>query len=286
MGVKDRTKLKKADFRKGGFTLIELLVVIAIIAILAALLLPALAKAKQRAQSIQCLARLKQLQLAWIMYCDDSEGKMPQNFAISSGKLGTGSPAQSPDYLSGGVFFSWVLGSAAYPGTGYTNDLNITQGALWSYLNSMDVYKCPGDIVPDRNRTYSMNCWMNGISGYGPPATPWNTRCVWFRKVTDLTLKLEPTMACVFIDENPNTIQDAFFVADPSTPMIWVDTPAHYHLNGGNLSFVDGHAENKRWSDSNILGDHKSNGAAGFSADLNSPDCNWLQARFTITKGR
>ena len=93
-------------------------------------------------------------------------------------------------------------------------------------------------------------------------------------------------MAFVFIDENPaSTFNDGYWASTLSRPDWWIDSPAHYHNNGGNLSFVDGHAENHKWTDSGVLAGQFA-GATGFTASpIPSRDLDWLLPRCTVSPG-
>jgi prepilin-type N-terminal cleavage/methylation domain-containing protein/prepilin-type processing-associated H-X9-DG protein len=227
-----------------GFTLIELLVVIAIIAILAGMLLPALSRAKQKAQAIQCVSNLKQLALCWTMYYTDNNDRLVPNW------LNTTNP--------------WILGNvAALPGA--TNEADLRNGKLYTYNQSIGIYKDPAAIELPNSlkgqkariprglvRTYSMSGRMGGADAadarFGATDTSWvlGPRYPQFKRFGDI-LNPSPAGALVFIDESKETIDDGYYATKAPPSSIWQNSPTARHGKAAAFSFADGHAEVFRW---------------------------------------
>jgi prepilin-type N-terminal cleavage/methylation domain-containing protein/prepilin-type processing-associated H-X9-DG protein len=262
-----------------GFTLIELLVVIAIIAILAALLLPALARAKQRAERAGCLNNLRQLQLAGIMYADDNNQYLPLN----------------PDQSQINNVNGWIKGIMKwdFPPSLYdpdnTNTTYLTDSALGPYSSrSVGIYKCPGDKKDGqkgpRVRSVSMNAYMGGVSSDSNMTNNGFSTYQVYQKSTAIRSP-GPSDTWVFLDENGDSINDGFFFVAMGQTTSWYDLPGNYHGGTGAFSFADGHAESKAWHDGNIK-DRPVTGKSitGFTptpADPNAGDLDWVQQHTT-----
>jgi prepilin-type N-terminal cleavage/methylation domain-containing protein/prepilin-type processing-associated H-X9-DG protein len=269
-----------------GFTLIELLVVIAIIAILAALLLPALTAAKIRAQGIQCMGNLRQLNTAWKMYAGDNNGLFPPNEQGSANAS----------------YVGWVMGWLDYSGGGDLgrDDTNTSllfgspTALLGPYLQTAAVYKCPADMSNQygragqpRVRSYSMNQAIGPnasgtASGQGPwlPAPPFRV----YIKETQV-ISPSPSDLFVFLDEHSDSINDGGFSfvmpytasgqPNPASAQ-WQDVPAKYHGNSCSFTFADGHVAIHKWLSPGQIPNVTYKLISKPVAAANDPDIMWM----------
>jgi hypothetical protein len=235
-----------------------------------------------QAQGATCQSNEKQLGLAWTMYNADNSAKFPPN----GGEGDEGGGPTNPDLLSGHENAQWCPGRQDYgavsggaaewlsPAGIPSSAVNVgwqwlQAGLVYPYINNPLVYLCPADQSFDlfglhqypHVRSMSMNAWIapRGSSAYDD--NPWGGGTVdnkmrVFNKENDLTVP-GPANTWLVVDENQQSINDAWMVEDPSEPSLanpdWVDLPGSNHDHSCGISFCDGHAIIKRWRDQTVF---------------------------------
>lgn len=239
------TNLNPRQVFDAAFSLIELLIVVATIATLAALLLPVLSKSKDRANSIECLNNLKQLDLCLHLYVGDNNDYFVPNDSVFN--LNSAS--------TNAYGLSWLPDLDA---STEISPSNIINGLLFPYNKSLPIYHCPADqstlqttagqpLPQLRWRSYNLSQSVNGYPQGAPQFfyIPAWTKYTAIRHPT-------PSELFTFIDESANTIEDAEFGNPPvGSPYVqqnvWWDVPSDRHDQGANLTFADGHVEHWKW---------------------------------------
>ena len=256
--------------KKNGFTLIELLVVISIIALLISILMPALNKAREQATGSVCMANQKNLMLAYAMYADENDGRIVGGYVVTSMETTIAAKHQ------------WVFypqddngtPTDVYGGTVPTlkdRKNGIEKGKLWKYLETHEVYHCPGDSRERKGtknnaplkdffymyRSYSL---PDILAATDKDVMFWNPEP--FRKMSQIR---NPASRYSFVEDSfaGNELYGGgagmvfnhggwSFEPWPNGdagwyPEQWWDGPAYFHNRAGTYSFFDGHVEMHHW---------------------------------------
>lgn len=249
-----------------GFTLIELLVVISIIAILLAVLVPALNVVREHATGAVCLGNERGLAVAWVLYAEENDSRLVGGYPYVRDIHNAGSsyPNRSqwlcaPLAEDGTIFPIAAGNSSAYlqacvnnPPTIEHIERGIQAGALYAYVDTVDVYHCPGDKRWKREeppfnvyQSYSVSDPMNGKFENNKYA---------YRKMVEIKV---PSEKYVFVEEAARNasfnIGSWWFGYKWSTGLIgdsgFLDPVALWHSEQNTFAFADGHAEIHKWKE-------------------------------------
>jgi prepilin-type N-terminal cleavage/methylation domain-containing protein/prepilin-type processing-associated H-X9-DG protein len=217
---------------RSAFTLIELLAVIAIILILLTLMFPSVFLINARASRFTCFNNIKNLQTGVLLYAADNSGSFPSSMTEAN-------------HCSTAITNSWA----------FTRDYK--EGVVWPYLNSPATYMCPGyPKTPSSirfKRHYTISAFINGTTceaGHHGAHYP--------AKGFSEVKSLQKTMCLVEEYYNgqyregdgPGSLHAYCVGLAPRNPGRMIDPPPIWHDRGGNYSFMDGHAEYKKWEGS------------------------------------